>query len=80
MGLSRDAGADGWVSSTAPPRPPRKEAADWRGHAALAIAEQHRRQILAKKHPRGSVHFKWLWHNFCGGGLGLGSWTATRGS
>ncbi|MGW2112676.1 MobF family relaxase [Streptomyces sp. NPDC001948] len=29
-----------------------KEAADWRGHAALAIAEQHRRQFLAEKHPR----------------------------
>ncbi|MFC8765811.1 hypothetical protein ACFUAG_34535 [Streptomyces sp. NPDC057193] len=27
------------------------EAADWRGHAALAVSEQQRRQLLAEKHP-----------------------------
>ncbi|WP_331724052.1 MobF family relaxase [Streptomyces erythrochromogenes] len=28
-----------------------KEAVNWRGHAALALAEQQRRQLLAEKHP-----------------------------
>ncbi|MFI1472391.1 MobF family relaxase [Streptomyces wuyuanensis] len=28
-----------------------KQAADWRGHAALAVTEQQRRQLLAEQHP-----------------------------